>query len=322
MEMSFTPEQIAFRQEIRTGLREIMPPEIRKKADDDAVFSHAEGVTWHKALAKKGWIAPHWPEEHGGPGWDATRRFIFTEELELAGAPALSPFGLGMVGPAAHPVRQRRAEEALLAEDPERRRGVVPGLLASRTRAAISRRSRCAPRTTAKGDFVLNGQKTWTTYAQYADWIFCLVRTDPTAKKQIGHQLPPDRHEDARRDGQAVPDDRRHARVLRDVLREREGAEGEPGRPAQRRLDHRQGAARPRAHADRRAWASSARMLRRIKRIAARHPGRRQVAARRSALPREDRARSRSGSRRCRWRTTARWRARSSAMRPAPSRRS
>ena len=84
MEFSFTPEQIAFREEVRAFLREAMPPEIRAKAAVDGNFDMHEVMEWHKILYRKGWVAPHWPVEHGGPGLDVTRRFILTEELELA----------------------------------------------------------------------------------------------------------------------------------------------------------------------------------------------------------------------------------------------
>ena len=99
MDMSFTPEQEAFRSEVREWIAQAMPPHIATKATHDAAFSNAEVMEWHKVLAAKGWVAPHWPKEFGGPGFDATQRFIFGQELELAGAPQLSPFGLSMVGP-------------------------------------------------------------------------------------------------------------------------------------------------------------------------------------------------------------------------------
>src|SRR5512145_2355247 len=99
MDLSFSSEELAFRDEVRSAIRALMPPHLRAKADADAEFEHKEIMEWHKLLHSKGWAAPHWPKEHGGTGWDATRRFIMSEELELAGAPRLSPFGLAMVGP-------------------------------------------------------------------------------------------------------------------------------------------------------------------------------------------------------------------------------
>jgi alkylation response protein AidB-like acyl-CoA dehydrogenase len=99
MEMTFTPGQIAFREEVRAWIRSAMPAPMRDKAEVDGSFEHSEVMEWHRILHRKGWVAPLWPKEHGGPGLDATSRFILTEELELAGTPHLSPFGLSMVGP-------------------------------------------------------------------------------------------------------------------------------------------------------------------------------------------------------------------------------
>src|SRR5437867_1607770 len=100
MDLSLSPEHAAFRDEVRAFVATAMPPHLRAKAEIDAHFEMPEVMEWHKILARKGWVAPHWPVEHGGPGLDATKRFLITEELELANAPALSPFGLVMVGPA------------------------------------------------------------------------------------------------------------------------------------------------------------------------------------------------------------------------------
>ncbi len=99
MDLSFSPEELAFRDEVRAWVKSALPAHLAQKAEMDAEFSHAEVMEWHKILAKKGWAAPHWPQEVGGTGWDAARRFLFTEELEFLGAPRLSPFGLSMVGP-------------------------------------------------------------------------------------------------------------------------------------------------------------------------------------------------------------------------------
>jgi alkylation response protein AidB-like acyl-CoA dehydrogenase len=130
-------------------------------------------------------VAPHWPVEHGGPGLDATSRFILTEELELAGAPGLSPFGLSMVGPllmqfGSEAQKKRFLPKILAGEEIWCQGYSEPN--AGSDLASLKLRAE----DDGKGHFIMNGQKTWTTYAQYADWIFCLARTDPGAKKQEG----------------------------------------------------------------------------------------------------------------------------------------
>ena len=99
MDMTFTAEDNQFREEVRAFLNEAMPDHIREKAENGGSFSNEEVVEWHKILYEKGWAAPNWPKEVGGPGWTVTQRFIFGQETTAANAPGLSPFGLGMVGP-------------------------------------------------------------------------------------------------------------------------------------------------------------------------------------------------------------------------------
>jgi alkylation response protein AidB-like acyl-CoA dehydrogenase len=184
MDLSFSPQHTAFRDEVRAFIAEALPSHLRVKAEQDGHFEHHEVMEWHRILYRKGWVAPHWPVEHGGPGLDATSRFILGEELELANAPALSPFGLSMVGPAiiefGNEAQKRRFLPKILAGDEVWCQGYSEpnagsDLASLRTRAESD-----------GDDFIVNGQKTWTTHAQYADWIFCLVRTDPSAKKQSG----------------------------------------------------------------------------------------------------------------------------------------
>ncbi len=184
MDMSFSPEQIAFRKEVREWISSAMPAHIKKKADVDGNFDMKEIMEWHKILAKKGWVAPHWPKEVGGPGWDATRRFIFSEELELAGTPGLSPFGLAMVGPLIIQFGNDQQKERFL---PKILSGEEVWCQGYSEPNAGSDLASLQLRAEDKGDhFLLNGQKTWTTYAQYADWIFVLARTNPDVKKQSG----------------------------------------------------------------------------------------------------------------------------------------
>jgi alkylation response protein AidB-like acyl-CoA dehydrogenase len=185
MDFSFSREHLAFRDEVRAWVAEAMPPHLRAKAEVDAYFEMPEVMEWHKILARKGWAAPHWPVEHGGTGWDPARRFLFNEELELAGAPGLSPFGLAMVGPLiiqfGNDAQKKRFLPKILSGEEVWCQGY------SEPNAGSDLASlKCAAVDDGAGHFVVDGQKTWTTYAQYADWIFCLVRTDAKVKKQAG----------------------------------------------------------------------------------------------------------------------------------------
>jgi len=186
MDLSFTPEQEAFREEVRAFIRDELPPHLAAKAAVDGHFEHHEVMEWHKILYRKGWVAPHWPKEYGGTGWDAARRFIFSEELEKAGTPQLSPFGLSMVGPlliqfGTEAQKQRFLPKILSGEECWCQGYSEPE--AGSDLASL----RCTAVDDGRGHFIVNGQKTWTTYAQYADWIFCLVRTNTqVTKKQAG----------------------------------------------------------------------------------------------------------------------------------------
>ncbi len=185
MEMSFSAAQIAFRQEVRDWIHAALPPPLAAKAAVDGNFSHEEVMQWHKILFEKGWAAPLWPARHGGPGLDATERFILTEELELTGAPRLSAFGLSMVGPLLMQFGTEAQQERFLPKILSGQEVWCQGYSepnAGSDLASLKLRAE----SDAEDGFLLNGQKTWTTYAQYADWIFLLVRTDPQVKKQAG----------------------------------------------------------------------------------------------------------------------------------------
>ena len=184
MDLSFTPEQLAFRQEVRDWIPSAMPHEMRQKAEDGAEFEHSEIMDWHKILHQKGWIAPNWPEEVGGTGWDVAQRFIFQDELVLAGTPQLSPFGLGMVGPL---IIQFGTDEQKARFLPKILSGEEVWCQGYSEPNAGSDLANLQLKAEKDGDdYILNGQKTWTTYAQYADWIFVLCRTDSSGRKQEG----------------------------------------------------------------------------------------------------------------------------------------
>jgi alkylation response protein AidB-like acyl-CoA dehydrogenase len=184
MDLTFTAEEEAFRAEVRAFLSRDMPADLARMAERGEYFEHAQIMRWHKILYAKGWAAPHWPKAFGGSELDSTRRFILAEELALMGAPPLSPFGLMMVAPL-----------IMRFGTPEQQQQHLPGILSGETAwcqgysEPNAGSDLASLRTSAvdKGDhFVVNGQKTWTTEGQYADWIFCLVRTDTSGKKQQG----------------------------------------------------------------------------------------------------------------------------------------
>jgi alkylation response protein AidB-like acyl-CoA dehydrogenase len=184
MDMSFTPEQLAFRDEVRSWIQQAMPPEMKKKAEDGGHFSQDESMEWHKILFKKGWVAPAWPEEVGGTGWDVGQRFIFQDECVRANTPQLSPFGLSMVGPLiiefGNDAQKKRFLPKILSGEEVWCQGYSEPNAGSDLASLQLRADK-------DGDhYVLNGQKTWTTYAQYADWIFVLARTGQGGKKQEG----------------------------------------------------------------------------------------------------------------------------------------
>jgi alkylation response protein AidB-like acyl-CoA dehydrogenase len=185
MDLNYSPDELAFRDEIRSWLGRNLPSDLREKVATYAHLSKEDLLRWHRILAKKGWVAPAWPKEWGGTGWNLVQRYIFEEELGYAGGPMLIPFGLAMCAPVllrfgTEAQKQRFLPRIYHGEDFWCQGYSEPGsgsdLASLKTRA------------TRKGDdFVVNGQKIWTTLAHYADWIFCLVRTDPnTERRQEG----------------------------------------------------------------------------------------------------------------------------------------
>ncbi|MBX3576310.1 MAG: pimeloyl-CoA dehydrogenase large subunit [Rhizobiaceae bacterium] len=184
MDLRFTPEETAFRDEVRAFLRNHVSDAVRERLVEGEMVSREDYVTWARVLNDKGWGAPHWPAEHGGTGWGPMKQYIFLEELQKHPAPQPLAFGVNMVGPVIYTfgndAQKKRFLPAILTLDDWWCQGFSePGAgsdLASLKTKAVR-----------DGDhYIVNGQKTWTTLAQYADWIFCLVRTNPDAKKQEG----------------------------------------------------------------------------------------------------------------------------------------
>jgi alkylation response protein AidB-like acyl-CoA dehydrogenase len=185
MDLNYSPEELAFRDEVRDWLGANLPDDLRQKVSSYEGLSKDELTRWHTILAAKGWVAPDWPTEWGGTGWNVVQRYIFEEELGYAAAPGLPAFGLRMCAPVllrfgTEAQKQRFLPRIYRGEDFWCQGYSEPGsgsdLASLKTRAV------------RQGDhYVVTGQKIWTTLAHYADWIFCLVRTDTgTDKRQEG----------------------------------------------------------------------------------------------------------------------------------------
>ncbi len=184
MDLEYTAEERAFRDEVRDFLADELPTDISEKVRTGHELGKDDHERWQAILHERGWLAQTWPAEHGGPGWSPVQRHIFDEEAALADAPRLVPFGLNMLGP-------------VLIEfgTPEQRRELLPRILDSTDwwcqgysePDAGSDLASLRTRAVRDGDhYVVNGQKTWTTLGQHADRIFCLVRTAAEGKPQAG----------------------------------------------------------------------------------------------------------------------------------------
>jgi len=183
MQLQFTPEQEAFRLEVRAFVKAHLPADIRRKVTMGLRLEHADYVTWFRILQARGWLTPGWPVAHGGPGWDHVQRYIFDEETLLGGAPRIIASGIQMLAP------------VLLAFGTEaQKQQYLPDILNSNTWWAQgfsepgAGSDLAAVRTTAVLEpdgrhFVVNGHKVWTSYAHWCSKMFALVKTDPNAAK-------------------------------------------------------------------------------------------------------------------------------------------
>ena len=184
MNLDLSAAESAFRDEVRAFIRAKLPADIAAKVLHLKRLEREDFLRWARILHERGWSGPSWPKQFGGPGWSAIEQHIFDEECHAAGAPMLLPFGVRMVAPVIMAFGSREQQEFFLPlilsgehwwcqgySEP----GSGSDLASLKTRAEL------------RGDrYVVNGQKTWNTFGQHADWIFCLVRTDPTARSQSG----------------------------------------------------------------------------------------------------------------------------------------
>jgi alkylation response protein AidB-like acyl-CoA dehydrogenase len=188
MDLNYTEQEEAFRAEVRSFLDESLPARTAHKVRNGLRLAREDMAEWHAILNRRGWLASHWPREYGGTGWSAVERFIFDNECALAGAPRIVPFGVNMLGP----VLIKYGSDA-------QKRYWLPRILdgsdwwcqgysepgAGSDLASLS--TRAVRGVDAGGEhYVVNGQKTWTTFGHYAEMMFCLVRTATAVRKQEG----------------------------------------------------------------------------------------------------------------------------------------
>jgi alkylation response protein AidB-like acyl-CoA dehydrogenase len=184
MDLAFTPEEQKFREDVRAWVRTNLPKEISHKVHNSLHLTREDMQQWARILGKKGWLGYGWPQQFGGPGWNAVQKHLFEEECALAGAPRIVPFGPVMVAPV-----------IMTFGSPEQQQRFLPGIASGEVwwsqgysePGSGSDLASLKTRAERKGDkYIVNGQKTWTTLAQYGEWIFCLVRTSTEGKPQTG----------------------------------------------------------------------------------------------------------------------------------------
>ncbi|EQB14292.1 acyl-CoA dehydrogenase family protein [Novosphingobium lindaniclasticum] len=184
MDLNFTEDDLRFRDEVRGFLQDTLPDHLRQKMIARAHLGKADIVEWQRILNARGWAVPHWPVDYGGQSWTPTQRYIFQEEMALAHAPEGSPFNVNMIGPILCRFGTEDQKARFLAATANIDIWWCQGFSEPGAGSDLAGLKCSAVR---EGDvYVINGQKIWTTQAQHADWMFALVRTDATGRKQQG----------------------------------------------------------------------------------------------------------------------------------------
>ena len=184
MQLEFTPDELAFRDEVRSFIATNYPVDVRARQEQGLEIRKQDFLAWHRIVARRGWSVPAWPVEYGGTGWSPAQRYLWQEELALADTVPIIAFSVGLVGPVIYTYGTAEQKARFL---PDIVAGNVWWCQGYSEPGAGSDLAALQTRAVRDGDhYVVNGQKTWTTLAQHADWGFFLVRTDPAARKQAG----------------------------------------------------------------------------------------------------------------------------------------
>ena len=184
MDLAYSTEERAFRDEVREFIATHLPDDIRRRVQAGDPLEKNDYVRWHHILHERGWVAPGWPVEFGGTDWTPVQRHIFYEEFAYGWAPRLLPFGLNMVAPVIIEFGNDAQKARYLPKIHSGEEFWCQGYSEPGSGSDLASLSTRAER---KADtYIVNGTKTWITAAQWGDWIFVLARTDPAAKKQEG----------------------------------------------------------------------------------------------------------------------------------------
>ena len=184
MDLAFTPEEQKFAAEVRAFVKANLPADVRDKVKNGKHLNRDDYMRWQQALGKKGWLVYTWPKKYGGPGFTPAERYIFENICAEEYAPGIIPFGTKMVGPVIYTFGSDEQKERFL---PGIRSSEVQWCQGYSEPGAGSDLANLRTRAVRDGDhYIVNGQKTWTSAAHWADWIFCLLRTNPDAKPQEG----------------------------------------------------------------------------------------------------------------------------------------
>lgn len=184
MDLSYTPEELAFQGELRAFLRDELPADIADKVRMGKDLTKEDMERWHAILNARGWLAQNWPRAFGGAEWSAVERHIYDVEAAAANAPRIVPFGLSMLGPVLQKFGSKEQQDHWLPRILDGSDWWCQGYSEP---GAGSDLASLKCRAERDGDhYIVNGQKTWTTLGQHANMIFCLVRTDPNVKQQEG----------------------------------------------------------------------------------------------------------------------------------------
>ena len=175
MDLEVSPQEEAFRNEVRVWLAASVPSDLRRKVLEYEELTRDDLLRWHRILAQRGWIAPAWPREWGGTGWTPVQRYLFEEECALAAAPPVAPFGVMMCAPVLLRFGTEAQQRRFLPRIYDGEDFWCQGYSEPDSGSDLASLKMRAVRRGAH--YVLNGQKIWTTLAHFADWMFCLVRT-------------------------------------------------------------------------------------------------------------------------------------------------